>query len=173
MGQSVPTSPHLTAREFTVHDPATGNVITNCPDLTVSEAELAIDAANKALHSFRRTTGRSRANLLRAWHDQVIRNAQDIATLITLENGKALIDAHSEVAYAASCIEWFAEEATRIYGSIIPASVPGKRIYASRQPDGVCALITPWNFPAAMVTRKIAPALAAGCTVVLNTIYDD
>lgn len=159
----------LTGRTFAVCNPATGAVIANCPDLSADEAEPAVAAAEKAFRSFRLTTGRSRSALLRQWHQQILSHAEDLATLITWESGKALVDARAEVAYAASYVEWFSEEAPRIYGSVIPASTPGRRIYTSRQPVGVCALITPWNFPAAMVTRKIAPAIASGCTVILKS----
>jgi succinate-semialdehyde dehydrogenase/glutarate-semialdehyde dehydrogenase len=114
-------------------------------------------------------TGRERAGLLRAWHKLVADNADDLATLVTWENGKPLADARGEVAYANSFFEWFAEEAPRLNGQTIPASGPGRRIYTTREPVGVCGLITPWNFPAAMITRKIAPAIAAGCTVVAKS----
>jgi len=114
-------------------------------------------------------TGRERGALLRKWHALVAQNAEDLATLITWENGKPLADARGEVAYANSFFEWFAEEAPRLGGETILASGPGRRIYTTREPVGVCGLITPWNFPAAMITRKIAPAIAAGCTVVAKS----
>jgi succinate-semialdehyde dehydrogenase/glutarate-semialdehyde dehydrogenase len=155
-------------KTFQVYDPASGGLVGSCPELTPTEVELAINTANRAFASFRTTTGRSRASILRQWHVQILQHADDLATIITWESGKALCDARAEVTYAASYVEWFAEEASRIYGVVIPSSHPGKRIHTIRQPVGVCALITPWNFPAAMVTRKIAPALASGCTVVLK-----
>ncbi|KAI5803863.1 putative succinate-semialdehyde dehydrogenase Uga2 [Geopyxis carbonaria] len=151
---------------FSVTDPATGATIASLPDQTVADTRAAIDAAAAAFPSFRRTTARSRSRLLRAWYQQVIDNAEDLATLITLENGKPLADSRGEVGYAASFLEWFAEEAPRMYGDTIPVATPGNRVITQRIPVGVCALITPWNFPAAMITRKIGPAIAAGCTVV-------
>ena len=113
---------------------------------------------------FRETSARERSNWLRNWHTLMLQNRQDLATLITRENGKPLTDALGEVSYAASFLEWFAEEAPRVYGDTIPTSVAGNRVVTLREPVGVCGLITPWNFPAAMVTRKIGPALAGGCT---------
>ncbi|KAI5844596.1 succinate-semialdehyde dehydrogenase [Morchella snyderi] len=158
------TSPAFTT--FTVTDPATNTPIATIPDLTAAETHTAITAAQTALQTFRHTLPRERARLLRAWYDQIVANADDLATLITLENGKPTADARGEVAYAASFLEWFSEEAPRLYGDTIPSSVRGNRVVTIRQPVGVCALITPWNFPAAMITRKIGPAIAAGCTVV-------
>lgn len=150
-------------------DPASGKLIGTCPEFNASDTQKAIQAATEAFPKFRTTLGRERARMLRRWHQQMLDNAEDLATLITWENGKPLADAKGEVNYAASFFEWFSEEAPRIYGGTIPASVPGNRIMTLKQPVGVCGLITPWNFPAAMITRKIAPALAAGCTVVVKT----
>lgn len=150
-------------------DPASGKLIGTCPEFNASDTQKAIQAATEAFPKFRTTLGRERARMLRRWHQQMLDNAEDLATLITWENGKPLADAKGEVNYAASFFEWFSEEAPRIYGDTIPASVPGNRIMTLKQPVGVCGLITPWNFPAAMITRKIAPALAAGCTVVVKT----
>ena len=130
------------------------------------DTEMAIKAAQEALPGFRKLTGRQRGRMLKKWYDLMMENQEDIARLITMENGKPMNDARGEVAYAASFFEWFGEEAPRAYGDTIPATVPGNRIYTLKQPVGVCGLITPWNFPAAMITRKIGPALAAGCTVV-------
>ena len=154
---------------FEVHDPSTGKLIGKCPEFSRDDTLKAIDAAEEAFVSFRKTTPRERATLLRKWYDLMQENAEDLATLITWENGKPLADAKGEVAYAANFFNWFSEEAPRAYGDTIPATVPGNRIYTLRQPVGVCGLITPWNFPAAMITRKIAPALAAGCTVVAKS----
>ncbi|KAM6507093.1 succinate semialdehyde dehydrogenase NADP+ linked [Fusarium falciforme] len=154
---------------FDVLDPATNVRIGSCPDLTFEEAEQAIHAADAAFPLFRATNGRHRAHLLRQWLSEIEKHADDLAALITWESGKALCDAQAEVAYAASYVEWFAEEAPRIYGTVFPSSYTGRRIASVRQPVGVCGFITPWNFPAAMVTRKVAPALAAGCTVVLKS----
>lgn len=140
-----------------------------CPEFDGQDTEHAIDAAARAFSTFRNTTGRERSNLLRKWHQLMLDNAEDLATLITWENGKPIADARGEVAYAAGFLLWFAEEAPRIYGHTIPASVSGNRIITVKEPVGVCGLITPWNFPAAMITRKVAPALAAGCTVVVKS----
>ncbi|KAM0455245.1 hypothetical protein ACHAPV_000534 [Trichoderma viride] len=153
-------------KTFEVTDPATGEVITTCPEFTTADTESAITAAADAFKTFRNLTGRERAKLLRKWYDLAVENTEDIAQLITWENGKPLADARGEAAYAANFFEWFSEEAPRTYGDVIPASVPGNRVWTTKEPVGVCGLITPWNFPAAMITRKIGPALAAGCTVV-------
>ncbi|PWW76707.1 aldehyde dehydrogenase [Tuber magnatum] len=126
----------------------------------------AINISRDALKSFRKTLPRERARMLRKWYELTMENQEDLATLITWENGKPLADSRGEVAYAAGFFEWFSEEAPRMYGDNIPASVRGNRVVTVKQPVGVCGLITPWNFPAAMITRKIGPALAAGCTVV-------
>ncbi|KAL4869410.1 hypothetical protein BDV12DRAFT_167720 [Aspergillus spectabilis] len=156
-------------KTFEIHDPATGKLIGTCPEFSASDTEKAIQAATEAFPRFRSTLARERARMLRRWYQLMIDNAEDLATLITWENGKPLADAKGEVNYAASFFEWFSEEAPRIYGDTIPASVPGNRVITVKQPVGVCGLITPWNFPAAMITRKIGPALAAGCTVVTKS----
>ncbi|KAJ9210249.1 hypothetical protein DTO166G4_8177 [Paecilomyces variotii] len=154
---------------FEVHDPATGKLIGTCPELNADDTQKAIAAAKAAFPSFRKTLARERARMLRRWYQLCIDNAEDLATLITWENGKPLADAKGEVTYAANFFEWFSEEAVRVYGDTIPSSVPGNRVMTIKEPIGVCGLITPWNFPAAMITRKVAPALAAGCTVVVKT----
>ncbi|KAI8626782.1 Aldehyde/histidinol dehydrogenase [Xylariaceae sp. FL1651] len=153
-------------KNFEVHDPATGNLIGTCPEFDAKDTEKAIAAAADAFKTFRTKTGRERSKLLRKWYDLVMENSEDLARLITLENGKPFADAQGEVNYAAQFFEWFSEEAPRAYGDTIPATVPGNRVVTIKQPVGVCGLITPWNFPAAMITRKIGPALAAGCTTV-------
>ncbi|KAL1862794.1 hypothetical protein VTK73DRAFT_6611 [Phialemonium thermophilum] len=153
-------------KTFEVHDPSTGQLIATAPEFDIEDTERAIEAAEKAFQSFRHQTGRARSKLLRRWYDLVMENADDLAALITWENGKPLADAKGEVVYAANFLEWFSEEAPRIYGDTIPSSVPGNRVWTIKEPVGVCGLITPWNFPAAMITRKIGPALAVGCTVV-------
>ncbi|KAF4504271.1 hypothetical protein G6O67_008444 [Ophiocordyceps sinensis] len=153
-------------KKFKVNDPSTGKLIGTCAECDAEDTKSAISAAADALIDFRTTTGRERSKLLRKWYDVVTANADDIAKLITWENGKPLADARAEVAYAASFLEWFSEEAPRAYGDMIPATVPGNRVWTLKEPVGVCGLITPWNFPAAMITRKMGPALAAGCTVV-------
>ncbi|OAP60151.1 hypothetical protein AYL99_05153 [Fonsecaea erecta] len=155
-------------KTFEVTDPSTGALVGTCPECGVSDTEAAIDAAAVAFKAFRATTARQRSDLLRKWHQLMLDNAEDLAILITMENGKPLADARGEVKYASDFLLWFAEEAPRINGSTIPASVGGKRILTVKEPIGVCGLITPWNFPAAMVTRKAAPAIAAGCTVVVK-----
>ncbi len=153
---------------FAVNDPATNEIIAQVANLGTVEAQLAIDAAAKALPAWRSKTGKERANLMRKWFDLITENTADLAILMTLEQGKPLTESTGEVAYGASFIEWFAEEAKRVSGDI-PASTWGdKRLMVLKQPIGVCAAITPWNFPNAMITRKIAPAMAAGCTIVLK-----
>jgi succinate-semialdehyde dehydrogenase/glutarate-semialdehyde dehydrogenase len=154
---------------FEVHDPSSGKLIGTCPEYTAKDVDKAISAAHEAFKTFRKTTGRERATMLRNWYTLMQENAEDIATLITWENGKPLADAKGEASYAANFFQWFSEEAPRLYGDTIGASVPGNRVITLRQPVGVCGLITPWNFPAAMITRKIGPALAAGCTVVAKS----
>ncbi|GAO14461.1 hypothetical protein UVI_02031470 [Ustilaginoidea virens] len=147
-------------------DPSTGKLIGTCAECDAQDTRSAIKAAADAFPAFRSLTGRQRAKLLRKWYDLMVENADDIATLITWENGKPVVEAKGEAAYAANFFEWFSEEAPRTYGDTIPATVPGNRVWTIKEPVGVCGLITPWNFPAAMITRKVAPALAAGCTVV-------
>ncbi|RPB24839.1 succinic semialdehyde dehydrogenase [Terfezia boudieri ATCC MYA-4762] len=155
-------------KTFDVHDPASNEKIGSCPEMTREDVVLAIQHAHTAFKSFKATTARERSRLLRRWYELMVENASDLATLITWENGKPLADAKGEVTYAANFFEWFSEEAPRTYGDHIPSSTAGNRIITIRQPVGVCGLITPWNFPAAMVTRKVGPALAAGCTVVVK-----
>ncbi|ERS94917.1 hypothetical protein HMPREF1624_08628 [Sporothrix schenckii ATCC 58251] len=155
---------------FDVVNPANDQILGACPDFSVAEANRAIDAAAKAFPAFRDTAPRERARLLRRWYDLVMAHADDLALLLTLENGKPLAEARGEVVYAASFLEWFSEEAPRAYGDTVPAANrPGARqVLTVREPVGVCVLITPWNFPAAMITRKAAAALAAGCTAVIK-----
>ncbi|KAF2437039.1 succinic semialdehyde dehydrogenase [Tothia fuscella] len=156
-------------KTFEVHDPATHKLIGTMPEFDSADTEAAISAAAAALPSFRKTTGRERSRMLRKWYQLMMDNQEDLAKLITWENGKPMADARGEVAYAAGFFEWFSEEAPRLYGDTIPASVAGNRVFTVKEPVGVCGLITPWNFPAAMITRKIGPALAAGCTVVAKS----
>ncbi|KAI9899204.1 hypothetical protein N3K66_005665 [Trichothecium roseum] len=158
--------PAKSGQTFKVNDPGTGELIGTAPEFTAEDTQSAIVAAADAFKSFRTKTGRERSKLLRRWYDEVVANSEDIAKLITWENGKPFADAKGEATYAANFFEWFSEEAPRIYGDTIGSSVPANRIVTTKEPVGVCGLITPWNFPAAMITRKIAPALAAGCTVV-------
>ncbi|RJE23387.1 succinate-semialdehyde dehydrogenase [Aspergillus sclerotialis] len=156
-------------KTFEVHDPASGKLIGTCPEFNATDTNKAVQAATEAFPKFRSTLARERARMLRRWYQLMLDNADDLATLITWENGKPLADAKGEVNYAANFFEWFSEEAPRVYGDTIPSSVPGNRIMTVKQPVGVCGMITPWNFPAAMITRKVAPALAAGCTVVVKS----
>ncbi|MFP5434418.1 NAD-dependent succinate-semialdehyde dehydrogenase [Sphingobium sp. ba1] len=151
-----------------VTDPATGETLAFIPDLGVAETQAAIAAADAALPAWRAKTAAERSRILRRWFDLLITHQDDLAMILTREQGKALAEAKGEIGYAASFIEWFAEEAKRLYGEVIPSHRADSRIVVVKQPVGVVAAITPWNFPAAMITRKAAPALAAGCTMVLK-----
>jgi succinate-semialdehyde dehydrogenase/glutarate-semialdehyde dehydrogenase len=151
-----------------VNNPATGEILGGVPKLGAAETRRAIEAADKALPAWRGLTAKERSNKLRRWFELMIENQDDLARLMTLEQGKPLAEAKGEIVYAASFIEWFAEEAKRVYGDTIPGHQPDKRLIVIKQPIGVTAAITPWNFPAAMITRKAGPALAAGCTMVLK-----
>ena len=156
------------ARRYAVKNPATGEVIAAVADCGAEETEAAIRAADAAFGSWRKELAKNRSALLRRWYTLINEHAETLAQLITLEGGKPIAEARGEVAYAASFVEWFAEEAKRIYGDIIPTPAHDRRLMAWKVPVGVCAAITPWNFPAAMITRKVAPALAVGCTVVVK-----
>ena len=149
-----------------VTNPANGSVIGTVPAMGVDDTRRAIAAADAAWPAWRALTGKERANILRKWYDLMMRNQEDLAVMMTTEQGKPLAESRGEIAYAASFIEWFAEEGKRVYGDVISHPLHGKRIVVLKQPIGVVAAITPWNFPAAMITRKCGPALAAGCTVV-------
>jgi succinate-semialdehyde dehydrogenase/glutarate-semialdehyde dehydrogenase len=149
-----------------VTNPATGAVLGTVPNMGAAETRAAIEAAAAAFPAWSARTAKDRATILRRWHDLMLANADDLAQLMTAEQGKPLAEAKGEIVYAASFIEWFAEEAKRVYGDVIPGHQPDKRIFVLRQPVGVVAAITPWNFPSAMITRKAGPALAAGCTFV-------
>ena len=153
---------------FPVGNPANGELLAEVPDMGAAETRRAIAAAAAAWPAWRNRTAKERSAVLRKWFELMLAHADDLALLMTSEQGKPLAEAKGEVAYAASFIEWFAEEAKRVYGDTIPATQADKRLIVVRQPIGVCAAITPWNFPAAMITRKVAPALAAGCTVVVK-----
>lgn len=157
-----------TANTFAVTNPATGEEIAQVSNLEPKDAELAIQAAESAFQEWKSKTAKERASVMRKWFDLVIQNTQGLATLMTLEQGKPLVEAAGEVAYGASFIEWFAEEAKRVAGSIPSTTWSDKRLIVMKQPIGVCVAITPWNFPIAMITRKIAPAMAAGCTIVIK-----
>ncbi|MDY6948834.1 MAG: NAD-dependent succinate-semialdehyde dehydrogenase [Pseudomonadota bacterium] len=149
-----------------VNNPANDAAVGTVPSMGQGETRHAIEAAAAALPAWAKRTAKERAVILRTWYELVLANADDLAVIMTAEQGKPLAEAKGEIAYAASYIEWFAEEAKRVYGDIIPSHAPDKRILVLRQPVGVVAAITPWNFPAAMIARKVAPALAAGCTFV-------
>jgi len=151
-----------------VSNPANGALIGCVPDMGEAETVRAIEAAHRAMLSWRQTPAKARAAMLRRWFDLVMANQEDLAVLLTLEQGKPLAEAKGEIAYGASYIEWFAEEARRIYGDTIPALNADQRIIVLKEPVGVCAAITPWNFPNAMITRKAAPALAAGCAIIVR-----
>ncbi|TQM92638.1 NAD-dependent succinate-semialdehyde dehydrogenase [Roseinatronobacter monicus] len=148
---------------FEVRNPARGDLIAQVADLGRAETARAIDAAENARHAWAARTGKERANILRKWFDLMMANQEDLALILTAEMGKPLAEARGEIAYGASFVEWFAEEAKRVYGETIPGHQPDKRITVIRQPIGVAASITPWNFPNAMIARKVAPALAVGC----------
>lgn len=151
-----------------VDNPATGEVIAHVPSLTAEETRAAIDAADAALPAWRAKTAKERATILRRWYELMLANQEDLARLMTAEQGKPLVESRGEIVYAASFLEWFAEEGKRIYGDMIPSPLADRRFLVMKQPIGVCAAITPWNFPSAMITRKAGPALAAGCTMVLK-----
>ncbi|MEM6903584.1 MAG: NAD-dependent succinate-semialdehyde dehydrogenase [Pseudomonadota bacterium] len=155
-------------KTFEVTNPSTGEVIGTVPDLGKAETDRAIAAANAAWPAWKAKTAKERAAILRKWFDLLLDNQEDLGRLMTLEQGKPLAEAKGEVAYAASFIEWFAEEAKRTYGETVPTHMPDRRIVVNKEPIGVTAAITPWNFPAAMITRKAAPALAAGCPMVVK-----
>ena len=151
-----------------VNNPADGSVIGSVPKMGTAETRRAIEAANAAWPAWRARTAKERATILRKWFDLMMANQDDLAVLMTTEQGKPLAESKGEIAYGASFIEWFAEEGKRIYGDVIPQHQADKRIVVIKQPIGVCAAVTPWNFPNAMITRKAGPALAAGCTMVIK-----
>jgi succinate-semialdehyde dehydrogenase/glutarate-semialdehyde dehydrogenase len=153
---------------FEVTNPATGEVLGVVPEMGAAETRRAIEAAEAAWAGWRRKTAKERSAILRKWHGLMLENQADLAKIMTLEQGKSLAEASGEIAYAASFIEWFAEEGKRIYGDTIPSNSPDQRILVTKMPVGVCAAITPWNFPSAMITRKAGPALAAGCPMVVK-----
>ncbi len=150
----------------TIRNPANGTALGDVPVMGAAETKRAVEAASRALPAWSRRTAKERAAILRRWHDLMLANADDLAVIMTAEQGKPLAEARAEVVYAASFIEWFAEEGKRVYGEIVPTFRADARLLVLRQPVGVAAAITPWNFPAAMITRKAGPALAAGCTFV-------
>jgi len=156
------------ASRFAVHDPATGQLLAEVANLGPHDAQAAIAAANAAWPAWRSKTAKERSILLRKWYDLLMANQDDLGRIMTAEQGKPLPEAKGEVAYGASFVEWFAEEAKRVNGETLPQFDNNRRLFVLKQPIGVCAAITPWNFPLAMITRKVAPALAAGCPVVIK-----
>jgi succinate-semialdehyde dehydrogenase/glutarate-semialdehyde dehydrogenase len=162
----------IDGRRHPVHDPATGECLGDVPFSTGADARAAIDAAHRAQPAWTGLTAKERAALLRRWHDLVLAHADDLGRVMSAEQGKPLAEAIGEVRFGAAYIEWYAEEAKRLFGETIPAHARDKRLAVVRQPVGVAALVTPWNFPSAMVSRKVAPALAAGCCVVLKPAED-
>ena len=155
-------------RTLPVINPATGELIALVPDAGAAETRRAIAAAEQAMASWKVQTAEARARVLRRWFELMLAHQEDLALIMTSEQGKPLAESRGEIAYAASYVEWFAEEARRIYGEMLPSPWGDKRILVTKEPVGVCAAITPWNFPSAMITRKVAPALAAGCTIVVK-----
>lgn len=155
-------------KQTNIDNPATGEILGTVPLAGGQEADRAIDAAAKALPSWRALTAKKRSSLLRRWFELMMENQEDLAQLMTAEQGKPLFESRGEINYAASFLEWFSEEARRIYGDVIPSPASANRLVTIKQPVGVCAAITPWNFPAAMIARKAGPALAAGCTLVIK-----
>jgi succinate-semialdehyde dehydrogenase/glutarate-semialdehyde dehydrogenase len=156
------------AARLDITDPASGEVIASVPNLAAAETRRAIEAAERAWRPWRELTAAERGTMLRRWHDLMLEHQEDLARIMTAEQGKPLAEARGEIAYAASFLDWFAEEGRRVYGDLIPPHQAGKRILVLKQPIGVCAAITPWNFPAAMITRKAGAALAAGCPMVVK-----
>jgi succinate-semialdehyde dehydrogenase/glutarate-semialdehyde dehydrogenase len=153
---------------FGVHDPGNGLLLGTLPTCGAADTRQAIDVAQVAFKAWRKTTAEHRAQVLERWHDLMLGNVDDLARILSAEQGKPLAEAAGEIRYAASFVKWFAEQGKRVGGYSIPAPTTDRRIFVAKEPVGVCALITPWNFPAAMITRKAAPALAAGCTVVIK-----
>jgi succinate-semialdehyde dehydrogenase/glutarate-semialdehyde dehydrogenase len=158
----------IEGNKITVHNPATGEQLGTVPRMGAVETRRAIEAANAAWPAWRKKSAKERAAILRKWNDLMLENADDLAMIMTLEQGKPLAESKGEIAYAASFLEWFAEEGKRVAGDTLASPWPDRRIVVTKEPIGVCAAITPWNFPAAMITRKVGPALAAGCPMVLK-----
>ena len=155
-------------KSFAVTNPATAQVIAHVPSVSTAQVEHAVDAADEALKTWKLTTAKERSILLKKWYQLMVEHQEDLAIILSTEQGKSITESRGEILYGASFIEWFAEEAKRTYGDVIPHDKQGRRLVVIRQPVGVVAAITPWNFPNAMITRKVGPALAAGCTVVIK-----
>jgi succinate-semialdehyde dehydrogenase/glutarate-semialdehyde dehydrogenase len=157
---------------FEVINPASGKILSQVPDMAAQDTEMAIEAAHAAGAAWRAKLPAARAALLRKWYDLIVEHSDDLAAIMTLEQGKPLPQAKAEVLSGARFVEWFAEEAKRVLGDVVPPQQPGRRVFVTKEPVGVVAAITPWNFPSSMVTRKVSPALAAGCTIVLKPAED-
>ncbi|EAT13908.1 NAD-dependent succinate-semialdehyde dehydrogenase [Bermanella marisrubri] len=155
-------------QEYQVVNPATGELIAKVADCAAADAEVAVELAHEAFLSWRKTTAKERSQIMRKWFDLIMTNQDELAEIMTMECGKPLAESKGEVAYGGSFIEWFGEEAKRVYGDMIPAPAGDRKVLVNKQPVGVCSAITPWNFPLAMITRKCAPAIAAGCTIVIK-----
>jgi succinate-semialdehyde dehydrogenase / glutarate-semialdehyde dehydrogenase len=153
---------------FPVRNPSTGALIGNVPNMGIVETRVAIEAAVKALPSWRSKTAKERSQILRKWYELILEHMDDLSTILTTEQGKPLLESQTEIRYGANFIEWFSEEAKRVYGDVIPSAIKDQHLVVIKQPIGVVAAITPWNFPSAMITRKCAPALAVGCTIVVK-----
>ena len=153
---------------FDIINPSDLTVVGSMPNASKKETIRAIDAANNSWSDWKKLTGKDRSIIIRRWHELILENIDDLALIMTLENGKPIPDSRGEIVYASWFTDWFSEEAKRTYGKTIPSTMAGRRIMTIKQPIGVCGIITPWNFPAAMITRKVAPALAAGCPVVIK-----
>lgn len=164
--------PAISNKSFNVTNPANGNVVSSVPDMNIDDTEIAVKAASEAFKTWQETTAKERAHILRRWYNLLEANIENIATIMTAESGKPLMESRAEVSYGNSFVEWFSEEARRIEGEILESPTPSKRIMVVKQPIGVTALITPWNFPHAMITRKAGAALAAGCTCVVKPAED-
>ena len=160
------------SKSFNVINPSTGDVVASVPDMGADETEKAIDAAHKAFPEWAAKTAKERSQILRKWYELILENKEDLGAIMTAEQGKPVQEAIGEVAYGAEFIAWFAEEGKRAYGDVIPSPSPDTRFVTIKQPVGVCGMITPWNFPSAMITRKMPPALAVGCTVVSKPAED-
>ncbi|XP_076447556.1 succinate-semialdehyde dehydrogenase, mitochondrial-like isoform X2 [Babylonia areolata] len=164
--------PSRSGKTFEVTNPSTGEVLGKVPDMDATDTRNAIEVAFRAFESWREVTAKERCSILRRWSDLCLQNKEELARLLTCEMGKPLADSHGEINYGVSFIDWFGEEARRAYGDIVPTPFKNKRLLTMKQPIGVCGMITPWNFPHAMITRKACAAIAAGCTVVLKPAED-
>src|SRR6185312_6433111 len=155
-------------KTIAVINPATGETIGSVPDMGAAETRRAIEAAERAWPAWRGKTAKERSAILRKWHELMLANVDDLALILTTEQGKPIAESRGEVTIGAAYVEWFAEEAKRVYGDVIPTIGNDRRLVVVKEPVGVCAAITPWNFPSSMITRKVSPALAAGCTVIIK-----